>query len=117
MRLPSPPTAIAALAATVALVLGACGGPSDPTGAELVEEISEELRSSDPSLTAEQADCYAELLVDEVGTDEINDLGFTDDEPDPEVAQAIATAAVAAREACGLGDGDSGPTSTTTTAG
>jgi hypothetical protein len=97
---------IAAVLALGALV-GACSQQDDPTVAELREDISEQLQEIEgsPALTAAQADCYAELLVeDEADVDELSDVKFSASEPDPEVAEKIAAAAVQAREDCDLAD-------------
>lgn len=86
-----------------ALLLGACGKPKAPSADKVREELSIELRDATPSLTKVQADCYADLLVKEIGAKKINDLDLTDKEPAPDVAKDIATAATAASTECGIG--------------
>ena len=81
----------------------ACTQQDDPTEAELKDDLVNELREVDTELTADQADCYAGLLVDEVGVKDIVDVGFSAEPPD-EIADEVADAAVAAREECGLTD-------------
>ena len=95
------PVIIAVLA--LGAVLGACTQQDDPTESELKEDLVTELREVDSSLTAEEAECYAGLLVDKVGVKDVIDVGFSESEPD-ELADKVAEAAVAAREDCGLAD-------------
>jgi hypothetical protein len=95
------------LAAVLALgaFLGACSQQKDPTVAELREDLVEELRDVQPSITADQAECYAALLVqDKSDVDDFVDVKFSESEPEPEVAERIAAAAVAAREDCDLAE-------------
>ncbi len=100
--MPRTPLHRAALVAAVALaaLAGACA-QDDPTEAELREDLTEELRDIDPELTADEAECYAELLVDEIGREEISDVDLQDEEPSAEIAEQLGAAAVAAREGCG----------------
>ena len=97
-------TAAIAAALALASLVGACTQQKDPSADELQDDLVEELRDIDASLTADQADCYAELLVDKVGVDEIVDVKFSAEEPSAKVADGIAEAAVAARDQCGLAD-------------
>jgi hypothetical protein len=87
----------------LALLFSACGKPKQPKADELREKISVELRQATSSLTKKQADCYADLLVDELGAKVINDIDITDKEPEPAVAKGIATAATKAGARCGIG--------------
>lgn len=106
-------------------LLGACGQAKAPSAADLQDKISDQVRAIQPSLTAAQGDCYAKLLVKEVGRKDINDLKLTEKAPDAATAKAIATAAVAAARTCGIAAPPtaggaattSSTTSTTTAAG
>ena len=93
---------LAALLLPLGVAASACSQQDDPTEAELQEDVAEELRERDDDLTADQADCYAGLLVDELGVDAVMDLDYSDEEPDAEVAEGIAAAAAEARTACDL---------------
>ena len=95
-----------AIAAVLVLTVlaGACSQQKDPTADELQDDLVEQLRDADASLTADQADCYAGLLVAEVGVEDIVDVKFSAKEPSAGMADGIAAAAVAAREQCGLTD-------------
>ncbi len=84
--------------------LGACGQSDDPTAEELEKDISEELQDVDSTLTKAEADCYAGVVVDELGVDAVNDIDFSADAPDEDDAEALGAAAIKARETCGLGD-------------
>ena len=101
--------------AGLALLTGACSGQAkDPTASQLRDKISKELRAAPgASLTAKQADCYAGLLVQDVGAKVINKIDLKAASPDPAVAKSIATAAIEARSQCDLG----GTTTTTTRPG
>ena len=96
------PVIVAVLA--LGVILGACTQQDDPTEAELTEDLVEELRDIDPALTADQAECYAGLIVDEVGVEDVVDVKFSDSEPSNELDDKVATAAVAAREECDLAE-------------
>ena len=69
--------------------LGACGQSDDPTAEELEKDISEELQDVDSTLTKAEADCYAGVVVDEVGVDAVNDIDFSADAPDEDDAEAL----------------------------
>jgi hypothetical protein len=98
----------------LALLAGACSGSSkDPTASELRTKIATQVRGIQTSLTAKQADCYANLLVKAIGVKAINDLDLRAKAPDPKVAKDLATAAVAATQQCGIGGGTISTTSTT----
>ncbi len=98
--------------AGLALLASACSGAKDPTAAQLQDKISKELRAAPgATLTVTQADCYAKLLVQDVGAKTINKIDLKNASPDPAVAKTIADAAIAARSECNL----SGATTTTTT--
>ena len=90
----------------VAGTVGACSQQKDPTKAELKDDLVEDLREVDTALSADQAECYAGLLVDKVGVADLNDVKFSDAEPSTEdgVADKIAEAAIAAREECDIAE-------------
>ncbi len=102
--MPRPRNTVALLLAAVpvALLSGACSQQDDPTPAELRADLAEELRDRDSTLTADQAECYAGLVVEELGVDEIQDVDLSDEEPTAEVAEGLAAAAVEARDECEL---------------
>jgi hypothetical protein len=88
-------------AASVCLLLvGTACSADDPTEAEVEDDISAALRSGDEALTEEEAGCWAAIVVEEVGLDELNDMNVSDDEPTPELEEAIATGAVRAEDEC-----------------
>jgi hypothetical protein len=95
-------TLLFALLFGMAALVGACSQQGDPSKAELTED----LREVDPDLTADQAECYAGLLVDEVGVKDLADVRFSDAEPPTEdgVADKIAAAAISAREDCDIAE-------------
>lgn len=97
-------TRLAASVLALGLLLGACASADDPSAEEVREDLSKSLQKGDDALSKAEADCYAEIVVDEVGADAINDVGFSDKEPEAAVAKELGAAAVAARAEC-LGAG------------
>ena len=93
------PVIAAVLAA--GLLLGACS-QSDPSAKEVREDLAEALQKGDDGLSRDQADCYAKLIVDEIGVDEVNDVSFNAKEPKAELAEELAAVATTAREQCDL---------------
>jgi hypothetical protein len=82
----------------------ACGGDDGggTSEADLVDELSEMLQGDGGGLSAEAADCYAEIIVDEVGADALKDVDLSADEPPEELQDEITTAATRASEECDL---------------
>lgn len=93
---------VVSAAASLCLVLGAaaCAGDDGESEDELVEQLSETLQA-DGEFDQETADCFAEVVVDEVGVEELQDVDLSADEPSPELQEAIAAAALSATEECG----------------
>lgn len=103
---PSPrdlmrPTPVLASVLAVVLLLGACS-QKDPSAKDVREDLSAALQDGEDGLTKDQADCYAKLIVAEVGVDAINDVDFKDQEPSGDLADDIAAAAVTARATCDI---------------
>jgi hypothetical protein len=92
-------------AASLCLLLGAaaCGGEDEDSEADLVEQVSQTLQSNG-SYDEETADCVAQVVVDEIGVEALQDVDVNADEPPPEVQQAIAAAALRATEECELSE-------------
>ena len=85
---------LAALLAT-GLLVGACS-QSDPSAKEVREDLSKALQKGDDALTRVQADCFAKLIVDEIGAKKVNDVGFSAKEPSDELAEELAAVATTA---------------------
>ena len=90
--------------ASVCLLLGvaACGGDEGESEEDIVEQLSETLQSGGDGFDEETADCFAEIVVDEVGVEELQDIDLSADEPPEELQEEIAAAAVRAAEECDL---------------
>ena len=101
-------TPLLAVLFAMAALVGACSQQKDPKAADLRKDISEELQELEPNpLSKAQADCYAELLVeDEADAKLLADVRFSDAEPPAEdgVRDKIAAAAIAAREDCDIAE-------------
>lgn len=79
-----------------------CGGDGDGQGGPIVDSIAESL-AADGSLDAEQAQCLAQAMVDDIGIDRLLELGLSGgdfEDAGPEVQQEMAGAILSAAEAC-----------------
>jgi len=97
-----------AMAASLCLLLGAaaCGGKGKQSEDEIVADVSETLQAGNKDLDEKEADCFAKIVVDELGVEKARDIKVTESEPSKEEQQAIAAATVRARDECELsGDG------------
>ena len=93
----------AAASLCIVLVVAACGGGGgDKSEAEVKEDLSATLQSGDDGFNEETADCFAEIVIDEVGVTKLRDVDLSADEPPKELDDEIATAAVRAAEECDL---------------
>lgn len=82
------------------LSLAACGGGGDKSEADIRADLSSSLRQGNDNLDQETSDCYADLIIEEVGLDGLRDVNLTDDRPEGDVADQIAAAAQRAGEEC-----------------
>lgn len=83
-------------------LMGTCGGDGQGQGGVIVDSIAESL-ASDGSLDAEQAQCVAQAMVDEIGLDRLLELGLSGgdfENAGAEVQQEMASAVLGAAEAC-----------------
>jgi len=99
MRRATPLILVVALAAGVG---GACAGEDDKSADELTEELAEQLERRDDSLDTEQAECYAAIIVEEIGADELQDVDLSADDPPDELEAPLAAAASRATDECDL---------------
>lgn len=92
---------IGALAAVVfTLGLTACsGGGGDVSEADVKARVADQL-SSDGGLDEDTAECFAGVIVDEIGADELEDVDFAADEPPEALQEEFASAAVKALDTC-----------------
>ena len=93
-------------AATAALLLTlvACGGGGDePSAADMRKELSSNFSAA--GLTKEQADCYADLIIEEAGVDTLKDIDLSAETPPAEIQDAVAAATARSVDECGLPDG------------
>lgn len=78
--------------------LSACGSGGDPSEADIRDDMSEQL--VEQGYTADQADCIAEVIVDEIGAKEIEDVDFSLEEPPADLADEIVAASRKALDDC-----------------
>jgi hypothetical protein len=90
-----------ALAVVLVLGLGACGGDDGGSEADIKSEIADQL-AEDGTLDRETADCFAQVIVDEIGADKLKDVDFSSDEPPEDLQEEFTGAAVKAIDACDL---------------
>lgn len=92
-----------ALAAAALLVgASACGGDDGESEADIKEQLSETLQRGGAGFDdQETADCFADIVIDEVGIEELQDLELSAEEPPEEIEAKIADAAIRAGEECG----------------
>lgn len=98
-------TPLLGVAASLCLILGSagCGGEDkDRSAADIKKDLSANLQDNDPELDKETADCFADVIVDEVGLEKLKDIDLTDDEPASGDDEEIAAAAGRAVQECGL---------------
>lgn len=95
-------TRITASAAAVVLTLGlsACGDSGgDSSDADIKDKIAEQF--VDGGLDKDDADCFADVIVDEVGADRLNDVDFSAEQP-AELEDELTSAAAKATDECEL---------------
>jgi len=89
-------------AAVTLLSLGACaGGAKEAKSKEDIHASLSEHFQTD-GLSEKQADCYADLVIDEVGVDALKDAEVGDKEPTTKQQQAYAKAGLRAVDECGV---------------
>lgn len=93
-------------AAVLLITAGACGSSNDKLSeADIKAELSTNFQSGGDGLTKEQADCYADLLIEEAGVDKLKDIDLSADTPPAEIQDAVAAASEKAIDECDLPDG------------
>lgn len=88
-------------AASLGLALAACGGGgAGDSAADIRAELAEQFEGE--GLDADASDCFAGVLVDEIGADELADVDFSAEEPPEELQDDFAQAAAVAIERCDI---------------
>lgn len=93
-----------AAAAAVVLILGlsGCGDSGGSSSdAEVKDKIAEQL-AEDGALDKDTAECFADVIVDEIGADKLDDVDFSAEEPPEGLQEEFASAAVKAIDDCDL---------------
>src|SRR5690606_16471020 len=88
-----------ALTLVLGWTAGACGS-SDDDPEDVRAELIEQLRSDDQGFSKAQSECFADVLIDEVGADELADIDFSESEPPEELQGAFGRAAIKAVADC-----------------
>jgi hypothetical protein len=92
-------------ALAIGLLLSACGGSDDKKSAEeLKVELSDTLQNASNGLPADRADCFADIIVDDIGAEALQDVDLSADEPPKAIQDDLISAASVADEQCGSGD-------------
>jgi hypothetical protein len=97
-------TPLLSAVASLTLLLTACGGEAsdDDAKADLIEDLSQTLQGEAVGFDKEAADCYAAVVVDEVGVEALKDVDLSADEPPRELQDEIVAAATRGAEECDL---------------
>lgn len=93
----------AAAVLSLILGLGGCGGNEDKSANEIKEDLSAELQAGD-TFDEEAADCFADVNVDDIGADKLQDVDLADDEPPADLQEEFTAAATRAIDECGPSD-------------
>lgn len=88
------------------LSLTACGGGDDPSAADVKAEVAAQMVES--GFDAEQAECFADVVVDELGFETVKDVDFSADEPPEGMEEEFTAAAVKAIADCDIDLGSLG---------
>ncbi len=86
------------------VVLAACGGGGGDSRADVEARLVSQLLED--GLTEQQASCFAELLVTEIGLDEIKDVDFSAEEPPEALREELTAAAIKAAGTCKISPAD-----------
>ena len=91
-----------AMTALLCLLLGsaACGGKEKASKEDLVGDISDTLQSGPEPLDEETADCFAEIIVEDIGVKTLQDVDIRSNEPPEELQTEIAKATLRGNEEC-----------------
>jgi hypothetical protein len=81
---------------------GACSSDKKDDPDDIRKELSEQLQKGEDGLSKKEADCFADVLIEEVGADKLADVDFSADEPPKELQGAFAKAAVKAVSDCDI---------------
>jgi hypothetical protein len=87
-------------AALCLLGASACAGGGEDSEEDIRGDLSETFQRGDEGLDQETADCFADVVIDEVGVEALQDVDLSDDEPPSEVREEIAAAALRAADEC-----------------
>lgn len=81
--------------------LAACGGGGGgDSKAEVQAELAKQFAES--GLDDAQANCFAKVLIDEIGLDKLKDVDFSADEPPAGLEEDFTAAAMKALSACDI---------------
>lgn len=97
--------ALAALA--LALPVVGCTGGEEVTDADVAEELSTDLQNT-MGLSADDADCMAERMVDDLGADELRDIDFAAEDPPEDDQEELAVAVLDALSNCDVDQSTTG---------
>lgn len=84
------------------VVVAGCsgGGKDDKSEADVKKDLSAELQSNGDGFSKDTADCFAQLLIDEIGAKKLQDVDLSAKKPPAEIKDEIAVAAVKASTEC-----------------
>ena len=91
-------------AAALFLILAAagCGDGGGDSEADIRADLSKTLQGGEDGLDEETADCFADIIIDEVGVEELKDVDLSAEEPPAEIQDEITAAAGRAVDECDI---------------
>jgi len=92
---------IPALAASLCLLvsLAACSGDNKASEKDILLDLSKTLQAGGQGFDKDTADCFAQIVVDEVGLEELQDIDLDEPPPD-ELQDEIAAATIRGAQEC-----------------
>lgn len=95
-------TPLLAAAAVVLLFGAACGGASEPDEDETRQDVIDQLHDGGEGFSEEATECFADILIDEIGIEELQDVDLTSSDPPEGLDDEVATASLRAVDECDL---------------
>jgi len=96
---PSLPLGVAA-AASALLALGACSSNNEKSAVDIKKELSTTFQAGGQGLSKDRADCFADLVIEEVGVDKLQGVDLSAEAPPKEIEGGVAAASARAVTEC-----------------
>lgn len=97
MRRVARPALVISTLLAAAATLSACGDGGGSSADDIRADVAEQI--ADQGYTQEQAECMADVVVDELGADAIEDVSFSAEDPEG-LTDEVVEASLKAQEDC-----------------